>query len=750
MKKFCCFLLFSLAVLPIIGQNTTNSWDSKETASISKEVQFQRLLDSSDVYYTKGDYRKDLSLNFELLKLAFEINEPYYLHKGYRNLAYDYLVLGDTISAKESFEKSEKQAHLSMNDTVSAHIYMDLANVYSFTENSSEKAIEYHEKSIELFEKLNDSVGLAKAHYNTILTALETDDFNRAYVHIIKAKKYIEYGDTSYATALECLLGQYYHFKGKYEMANTYLLSTIALSRNNNDLVLLEDAYYYYSENLLKQEKFKEAYNARVKYEEYLEANQQKIIFNEVEAASMNYQVAEFRKDVEIAETENLLQAEIVRAKSRLNTILIFIAAGFILLFFALFLAHRNRKKLVRELKIKNKEYLLAKEESEKFTKAKSKFFSTVSHELRTPLYGVIGLSSLLLEDKSLKKHEQELKSLKFSADYLLALINDVLQINKLDANNLEDDQSAFNLRDLTRKISSSFEYMRLQNKNRIHLHISESIPQYIRGNSIRLSQILMNLIGNACKFTEEGDIYLIAENVDAEDGKLGVKFYVKDTGIGIPKEKQECIFDEFSQVNSTNYTYQGTGLGLPIVKKLLNLSNSNIHLDSEFGKGSIFSFILTFEKIEQVVEKKDTAILDTSILNGKKILIVEDNRINQMVTKKILEKNNIECTIAENGAEAINIVREESFDLILMDINMPLKNGIEATKEIRLFDTTTPIVALTAVEIEEMRHSIYESGMNDIIVKPYDITKFIQTILRSIALKENLPLPRTTRLKAV
>ena len=750
MKKFCCFLLFSLAVLPIIGQNTTNSWDSKETASISKEVQFQRLLDSSDVYYTKGDYRKDLSLNFELLKLAFEINEPYYLHKGYRNLAYDYLVLGDTISAKESFEKSEKQAHLSMNDTVSAHIYMDLANVYSFTENSSEKAIEYHEKSIELFEKLNDSVGLAKAHYNTILTALETDDFNRAYVHIIKAKKYIEYGDTSYATALECLLGQYYHFKGKYEMANTYLLSTIALSRNNNDLVLLEDAYYYYSENLLKQEKFKEAYNARVKYEEYLEANQQKIIFNEVEAASMNYQVAEFRKDVEIAETENLLQAEIVRAKSRLNTILIFIAAGFILLFFALFLAHRNRKKLVRELKIKNKEYLLAKEESEKFTKAKSKFFSTVSHELRTPLYGVIGLSSLLLEDKSLKKHEQELKSLKFSADYLLALINDVLQINKLDANNLEDDQSAFNLRDLTRKISSSFEYMRLQNKNRIHLHISESIPQYICGNSIRLSQILMNLIGNACKFTEEGDIYLIAENVDAEDGKLGVKFYVKDTGIGIPKEKQECIFDEFSQVNSTNYTYQGTGLGLPIVKKLLNLSNSNIHLDSEFGKGSIFSFILTFEKIEQVVEKKDTAILDTSILNGKKILIVEDNRINQMVTKKILEKNNIECTIAENGAEAINIVREESFDLILMDINMPLKNGIEATKEIRLFDTTTPIVALTAVEIEEMRHSIYESGMNDIIVKPYDITKFIQTILRSIALKENLPLPRTTRLKAV
>jgi signal transduction histidine kinase len=574
MKKYCCFLLFSLAVLPIIGQTTSNFWDSKETASISKEIQFQRLMDSSDVYYTKGDYRKDLALNFELLKLAFEINEPYYLHKGYRNLAYDYLVLGDTISAKESFEKSEKQAHLSMNDTVSAHIYMDLANVYSFTENNSEKAMEYHEKSIELFEKLNDSAGLAKAHYNTILTALETDDFNRAYVHIIKAKKYIEYGDTSYATALECLLGQYYHFKGKYEMANTYLLSTIALSRNNNDLVLLEDAYYYYSENLLKQEKFKEAYNARVKYEEYLETNQQKIISNEVEAASMNYQVAEFRKDVEIAENENLLQAEIVRTKSRLNTILIFIAACFILLFFTLFLAYRNRKKLVRELKIKNKEYLLAKEESEKFTKAKSKFFSTVSHELRTPLYGVIGLSSILLEDKSLKKHEQELKSLKFSADYLLALINDVLQINKLDANNLEDDQSAFNLRDLTRKISSSFEYMRLQNKNRIHLHISESIPQYIRGNSIRLSQILMNLIGNACKFTEEGDIYLIAENVDVEDGKLGIKFYVKDTGIGIPKEKQECIFDEFSQVNSTNYTYQGTGLGLPIVQKQLKQTN--------------------------------------------------------------------------------------------------------------------------------------------------------------------------------
>lgn len=734
MKKLFYFLLFSMVIFPASGQNFLFSQGSDDSEKSIQKERFDRLMDSSNQHYNNGDYRKDLALNFELLKLALEIDEPYYKHKGYRNLAYDYLVLGDTLLAQESFEKSEKQAHLSKNDTAKAQTYMDLANIYSITGNSADHAFEYHDKSIELFEKLKDSNGLAKAHYNTILTALENKDFKRAYLHIIKAKKFIPYGDPGYEAGLESLLGQYYFQVKKFDMANAYFKKAIKIAEESQLVLILEDAYYYYSENLFEQNKFKEAYTARMQYEEFLAENQQKIISSEIEAVSANFQVEEYRKDVEEAEIQYQLQAEIVKNKSRLNSFLIVGFAIFLILFVALFFAYRNRKDLVLKLKEKNKEYLKAKEESEKLAKAKSTFFSTISHELRTPLYGVIGLTTILLEDKSLKSHLKDLKSLKFSADYLLALINDVLQINKIDSNTIENEQTTFSLRELIKKIASSFEYMRIQNSNEIHIHISDSVPELIYGNSVRLSQILMNLIGNACKFTEDGNIYIIAETTKQTTDKTGIKFYIRDTGIGIPHEKQERIFEEFSQLDNHNYKYQGTGLGLPIVKKLLQLDNASISLKSESGKGSMFSFVLEYGIVAENQKEAVPALLDTSFLKGKRILIVEDNRINQIVTKKIIEKNNMSCVIAENGQIAIDYAKKESFDLILMDINMPMVNGITATKEIRTFNTTTPILALTAVEVEEMRYSILESGMNDIIVKPYDVTKFIQTISKNLS----------------
>lgn len=572
-----------------------------------------------------------------------------------------------------------------------------------------------------------------------------------AYSHILKARNLNKFEkDSTLSVGLDYYLGEYYAQKGSFEMADKYLNKAINEAHNAYLTIDLERVYRYYSQSLFKQGRYDEAARAQTMCEMYKQLNNERVKSIETEALSAKFQVVEYRKDVKQAEIQNQLQAEIVKNKGKLNIFLLIVSTCFLIMFVALFFAHRKRKDLVRKLKIKNKEYLKAKEHSEKLAKAKSKFFSTVSHELRTPLYGVIGLSTILLEDKTLVKHEEDLKSLKFSADYLLALINDVLQINKIDSNNIENDQSSFNLRELTRKIALSFEYMRLQNKNRIHIHISEAIPNYMRGNSIRLSQILMNLIGNACKFTEEGDIYLIAEVISSTQLKTSIKFYIKDTGIGIPADKQSTIFEEFSQVDSMNYTYQGTGLGLPIVKKLLALSNSDIHLESESGKGSMFSFELSFDVIEQIEVKKEAEILDSATLNGKHILIVEDNRINQTVTKKILEKNNIYCSIAENGEEAISKAKTGIYDLILMDVNMPLKNGMEATREIRLFNTTVPIVALTAVEVEEMRHKIYDSGMDDIIVKPYDITKFINTIQKNLSSKEEpLSLPRT-RLRAV
>jgi signal transduction histidine kinase/ActR/RegA family two-component response regulator len=752
MKKLYCFLLFFLLLFNVDGQNSLFNEEENHKDTSSKQILFQKLIDSSQTLYDNGDYKKDLVLNFKLLKLALELNKPFYLYNGYRNLAYDYIAIGDTTLAKENFVKSEKQALLSKNEKVEAQSYMDLANFYTLSSQSSEQAYKYHNKSIQILETLKDSVELAKAHYNVILTAFEIDDLNKAYIHIIKAKKYAKHGDKTYLAAMDVLLGEYYYKKDNYKLADIHLLNAIRIAEKQKFKIVLEDAYLQYSKSLFVQKEYQKAFKTREKYEEHLESNRLQLLTTNITEASENHQISEYKKNVKEAEIQYQLQAEIVRNKSKLNTVLLVLSASFVILLIALFFAYEHRKELVLELKIKNKEYLKAKEKSEQLAKSKSKFFSTVSHELRTPLYGVIGLSTILLEDESLKKHEYDLKTLKFSADYLLALINDVLQINKIDSDNFEEEHAAFNLRSLIKEIASTFEYMRIQNKNRIHIHISQGIPNFILGNSVRLSQVLMNLIGNACKFTEDGDIYIIAETVCSTNSNTTIKFYVKDTGIGIPKNKLECVFEEFSQADSIDYKYQGTGLGLPIVKKLLALSNSKIELDSDSGKGSLFSFSLTFELTEQIEKKKDTPLLDVKNLKDKKILIVEDNRINQMVTKKILQKNQAICSIAENGDEALKMLKEDDYDLILMDINMPKKNGIEATTEIREFNTVIPIIALTAVEVEEMRQKIYESGMNDIIVKPYDINKFNQTLLKNLSQSEayRLDEPHPHRLLAV
>lgn len=246
----------------------------------------------------------------------------------------------------------------------------------------------------------------------------------------------------------------------------------------------------------------------------------------------------------------------------------------------------------------------------------------------------------------------------------------------------------------------------------------------------------MMNLVGNAVKFTEQGRVWIEAKSVGCENGRCRIYFEVGDTGIGIPKNKQEEIFEEFSQLKIQNLNYQGTGLGLPIVKKLLELFNSKIQVRSEEGEGSVFSFEIEFEQGAEAESVRhlggdDTAEAVTN--NTRRILIVDDNRINQVVTQRILEKRDFECLVAHSGEEAIEIVLKEQLDVVLMDVNMPGMNGMETTAKIREFNRHIPIIALTAVEVGEMKEAILQAGMNDIINKPYDIPQFFNTIFKNL-----------------
>ena len=708
--------------------------ETSDSLPFSEKHSFKELEAAADIYYNKGNARESLKINIQLLKKGLESKNNYYIHRGYRNLGYDYLELNDTLHAKESFTKSEKYARLSKNDTATALSYMDLANIYAELDHNYQKALQYHDKSIALFEKLKDSASIANAHYNAIITALAAKSFNKAYTHILQARKLNDFNKEHFNyIGIDVLTGEYYLKKGNYKSADEYLKKAIAAAKKEGLPLELESAYLNLSKSLYLQQKYEEAYNTRIQYDSYLEQNLQNVNNAQTETVSAKFQVSEYRKDVEAAELKNQLQAEIVKNKSVLNTILYIVCAIFLVLFIISLLAFRRRKQLVKKLEKRNLEIFEAKEQAEKMSQAKSNFFSTVSHELRTPLYGVIGLSSILLENPELKEHKKDLTSLKFSADYLLALINDVLQINKIDSNKLEKHTTTFNLENLIDKIAASFEYMRLQNKNKLSVNISEKVPKVLQGNTIALSQILMNLVGNACKFTENGQISISITPENVSSTKALLCFRIEDTGIGISEKDQKRIFNEFSQVESENYSYQGTGLGLTIVKKLLDFSNSKINLKSKKGEGSTFWFTLEFPIVKAADKQPENDVLNKKLLIDKRILIVEDNRINQTVTKKILEKNEVICAIAENGKEAVEQVKANKFDLVLMDVNMPVLNGLDATKQIRIFNKEIPIIALTAVEVEDLRFEIYDSGMNDIIVKPYDMNKFLQVILRNL-----------------
>lgn len=729
MKKFLYFCLSCLIYASIFAQEI----DSVQLSKNNSTDLFYQLVDSSDVFYSAGDYKKSMDVNVKILNLAYEKDDASLIHTGYRLLAYDYLALNDSIAARENFLKSERYAKLSKNDTAIAKTYMDLANLYSEGYQNHVKALEYHDKSIELFRKIGDTASLAKAHYNLVITAFMNKDFHKGYLHLMQTQRLADMeNDQSFAAGIYNLYAEYYQEKGKLSLAKEYLAQTIEISKEHDISIEIEEAYLMLSKMLFAESDYKDAYLAQEKYFAQRERNMEIMKSAASNSNASKFQLEEYKRDAAAAENARMLQAEIVDNKNSLNNLLIVFCLGGLLMFVILFVAYRKRKELYQALKEKNKEYLAAKEKSEQLARAKSNFFSTVSHELRTPLYGVIGLSTILLEDEKLKTHKKDLRSLKFSADYLLALINDVLQINKLDSNKAENDESVINIREFVESIVASFEYMRLQNKNKLHVHIAKDVPNLLSGNSIRLSQVLMNLIGNACKFTENGDISVHITTLETSDEATTLQFVVKDTGIGIPKEKQKGIFNEFQQVDALHYNYQGTGLGLPIVKKLLRLSNSEVTLESELGQGSTFSFPYHFDIPEQVEQEKKFSPVDTQVLEGKKILIVEDNRINQIVTKKILEKHGIECEVAEHGEIAVEKVRAMEFDLVLMDINMPVMNGMDATKEIRKFNKRLPIVALTAVEVEEIRYNIFNAGMNDIIVKPYDGTKFIQIVLKN------------------
>ncbi|WP_258102543.1 ATP-binding protein [Marinoscillum sp. MHG1-6] len=363
------------------------------------------------------------------------------------------------------------------------------------------------------------------------------------------------------------------------------------------------------------------------------------------------------------------------------------------------------------------------KHKAEKASQAKSEFLSTISHEIRTPLNAVVGLSHLLLTENPRDDQRDNLLSLKYSAEHLTALINDILDFNKLESGSVEFEEMSVNLRELGERIVNIYSPKAEENYLHLEFVCDDRINSSLLLDATRLSQILNNLIDNAIKFTREGSVVLRMIMVKQNNTSQKIRFEVSDTGIGIPSDKQAVIFERFTQASSsTTREFGGTGLGLSIIKKLLELQGSQIKLSSYPGEGSTFYFTLKFTIDDsRKLPADDEVVMDEAQLQGRKVLLVEDNKINVVVASKFLTKWGIAVDHAENGEEGVEKASSTSYDLILMDLQMPVMDGYEASRLIREKDTSIPIIALTASALFRVQEGIFDAGMNDFVLKPFD-----------------------------
>lgn len=403
------------------------------------------------------------------------------------------------------------------------------------------------------------------------------------------------------------------------------------------------------------------------------------------------------------------------------------------------------KKSQIELIEAKNKAEIAANT-AELGSKSKTDFLSCMSHEIRTPLNAIIGFTNVVFDTNLTKKQKEYLNAIKTSGNLLMVLINDILDLAKVEAGKMTFEYAPFNLSDSISEILHLFETKTKEAKLQLAFKFDRNIPEFLIGDAVRLNQIILNLVGNAIKFTKKGKISVGIQMLNEDKEKVTLEFSVTDTGIGIPENNLSAIFDKFQQATSeTSNIYGGTGLGLTIAKQLIELQGGTISVRSKVDKGSTFSFILSYKKIKSKFETETKEfvpkdLFGSPLIKNVKVLVAEDESLNQLLISTLLEKFGFEIDIAGNGKIVLEKLRKNKYDIILMDLQMPEMNGFETTYYIRNSrNSTIPIIALTAnvttTDVEKCR----AAGMNDYISKPINNKLLYNTIIKYITKEQIL-----------
>ncbi|WP_460217993.1 ATP-binding protein [Psychroserpens sp. MEBiC05023] len=740
-KLLCCFLLCSFLSFSQTERVLINKIDSLNTLALS--------------HYHNNDIVESFNVFNQAIHLSDSIQDNYGNAVANFTIGKIYDFMHEYDKAEESFTKVIRVSKKTNDNFLLASSYLSLGKMFMHKKPPT-NPIPYFEKGLFYANKENISDHnnynrkpelLFSIRLNLAKLYLNANNFPKALIYLSRAQENLDQIEAiEYSKAqLNFVQGQYYYKIGVYDSAILKLTEAAYFLEGQNSVAindknpLLSEIYKSLSSTYASLEKDSEAYQALLMHNSYRDQfiNEDKIEQGVI--VKSKFLIENYKNVAQLANSERIEQ---LAQSNKIKNVNIIISITVFLLCISLLTMYRSyvsKRKLSNILKRRNDELEHAKNQAEKSSKLKSNFISNVTHELRTPLYGVVGLTSLLLKNNDLSEKDTKfLKSLKYSGDYLLNLVNDVLQIGKIESQKIELKNVTVNIRLLLENLVNSFDYRLEETNNQIQISVDKNIPEFIKCDNVRLSQVLINLIGNSIKFTENGKIEIRIKLLNVNKDEVCLRFEVEDDGPGIPKEKQKMIFENFSQLDkNSNTNYQGTGLGLPITKNIIELFGSTLEIESETDLGTTFSFELAFDidreaKSEKAKAKKAKGEA-IDITQKYKILVAEDNKINQIVTQNLLQRENYECVIAKNGLEALDAHKATDFDLILMDINMPVMNGNESTQAIRKFDAKTPILALTAADIEQIKEDYKLIGFDGIITKPFDNYEFFQTISEHI-----------------
>ncbi|MCX6244852.1 MAG: tetratricopeptide repeat protein [Bacteroidetes bacterium] len=755
-------------------------------------------------HYGKADYPKALEYYLKSLKINEETGDKPGIARSLNRLGLIYYRLSEYPKALDYYQKALNMARKSADKTDLQDVMINIGEIYQ-KQDDYPKALDYFNQALKINQAIGNKSGCATALNAIGYVYRRKKDFPKAHQYFEEAVKFYEAAGNKQAMASELEdIGDFYRGQADYPKALEYLFKALKLQKELNDkrsqsynygviaftyfliatnsnkttlnkmfsgnktaaikkaaiyadsaatiqkelgdLYLLQDTYISISN---AWEQIGDYKGALKYYKNYTAIKDSLFSLEKDKKLTQLSMKFEFDKkqatdSLQHAVENNLNQLRLQKQKTFTYMGFIGMALVVFLLFFV-FKNYNNQRKSNLKLQAAQKEILEQKERAEQSERFKQQFLANMSHEIRTPMNAVMGMTNLLIDKNPRADQQHYLEGIRKSSDILLHIINDILDLSKIESGKMELEKIDFSLRQTFEQVIETLHHKADEKGLHLLSDIDNRIPDVLTGDPVRLNQIILNLAGNAIKFTEKGSVHIKGILASGDPSSvMNIRFMVIDTGIGIPEDKLETVFESFRQANASDTRkYGGTGLGLSISRQLVELHGGEIKIESEEGAGTTFSFALDFttgsaERLQQINAQ---ANLDGRILNGLKILIADDNEYNRIVACDTLKsKADVAIETASNGHEAIELLRLHDFDLVLMDVQMPEMNGFEATRFIRANlpspKKDIPVIALTASVLRTDLDKCRQAGMNSYIPKPFNASQLIRGIAEVMDIK--------------